>query len=1034
MALIKCKMCGGDLLLVAGQSVAECEYCGSRQTVPAADNEKKLTLFARANRLRAACEFDKAAGIYESIVADFPEEAEAYWGLVLCKYGIEYVDDPATGKKIPTCHRSSFDSILEDGNFEQAMENADLVAQKVYREEAKQFERIRKDIISVSANEEPYDIFICYKENDEHGRRSLDSVLAHDLYLALTDKGYRVFFSRITLKGKLGQEYEPYIFAALNSAKIMLAVGTCYEHYNSVWVKNEWSRFLKICEADRSKHLIPCFKNMDMQEDAPKEFKPLEFVDLGQMGATQDILWNMEKYIPLKKQTVVQENIIVNTEASNKVASLLHRGNMALEDGEWRKADQFFEEVLNQDSKNFGAYIGKALMAEKCATLEKLAQKRLSLTETAQPKVLTLPPDDAHIREIAAKCDVPGFLGPDDVKKLYRFNLSYNSSVESRQAQRQEEESYWKNNRMLTRAVDFGGAEAVNGAKQRVLGSMDARITRAQAQQDAEQEDLQKRYRAHLILADKQAQTMLDKATQDREKLYQENKRIVEESWDLSALNKARSMLTGVQTPALLYYKDSEALLNQCTAKIKDLQAQQSAREAAERAVREERAREAAQAQRARDEALRKEQKKKDARQGIITLIVIVALVAGLVYGGILLFTKIIPGNRYEKAAELMAAGNYLEAAEKFDKLGNFQDAAAQAEACRDRVYSQAEALVAQKKYLEAADVFAQLGNYRDAAQRVQVCQDAHHAKQISDIEAMAADGRIAEAAMAFAALGEKERSMALWDKIAQRKMISADIFRVIAIRKDGTVLNTRIAPQDWTDIVDVVALEDTIIGLRSDGSTVCAGVDDYYGNVQNVVQISGKVGLAAYLHYDGTVTVAGTGLSKEEIAEVEAWTGIVAVAAGARHLVGLKADGTVVATGYNEYHQCDVGQWKDIVSIFAGTLETIGLKADGTVVYLGNKAEDYGFISDWTDIVAIASSGQHIVGLKADGTLLARGNNTYGECEVTHLTGVVAIAVTDNDTIAVLSDGTVFQVGCTLYDAKDWTDIRIPNITGEEN
>lgn len=71
MAVIKCKMCGGDLVLVEGQSVAECEYCGSKQTVPVADNEKKLTLFARANRLRFACEFDKAAGIYETIVAEY---------------------------------------------------------------------------------------------------------------------------------------------------------------------------------------------------------------------------------------------------------------------------------------------------------------------------------------------------------------------------------------------------------------------------------------------------------------------------------------------------------------------------------------------------------------------------------------------------------------------------------------------------------------------------------------------------------------------------------------------------------------------------------------------------------------------------------------------------------------------------------------------------------------------------------------------------------------------------------------------------
>jgi hypothetical protein len=85
------------------------------------DNEKKLNLFSRANRLRANCEFDKAADVYESIVADFPEEAEAYWGLVLCKFGIEYVDDPATGKKVPTCHRSSFDSVLDDTDLELAL-------------------------------------------------------------------------------------------------------------------------------------------------------------------------------------------------------------------------------------------------------------------------------------------------------------------------------------------------------------------------------------------------------------------------------------------------------------------------------------------------------------------------------------------------------------------------------------------------------------------------------------------------------------------------------------------------------------------------------------------------------------------------------------------------------------------------------------------------------------------------------------------------------------------------------------------------
>ena len=223
MAIIKCKMCGGELNLTEGATIAQCEYCGSRQSVPVADDEKKLLLFERAEFLRRSCEFDKAAGVYESIVADYRQEAEAYWGLVLCKYGIEYVDDPASGKKIPTCHRSSFDSVLKDSNFLLAQEYADVAARKVCREEAKLIEEIRKGILEASAKEATYDIFICYKETDFDGKRTLDSVLAQDIYDALTAKGYRVFFSRISLEDKLGQAYEPYIFAALGTGDDYIA-------------------------------------------------------------------------------------------------------------------------------------------------------------------------------------------------------------------------------------------------------------------------------------------------------------------------------------------------------------------------------------------------------------------------------------------------------------------------------------------------------------------------------------------------------------------------------------------------------------------------------------------------------------------------------------------------------------------------------------------------------------------------------------------------------------------------------------------
>ena len=369
MAAIKCKMCGGDLTFAEGATVAECEYCGSKQTIPNQDNEKKLTLFARADRLRRACEFDKAAGVYESIVADFPEEAEAYWGLVLCRYGIEYVDDPATGKKIPTCHRSSFDSILEDTDFDQACENADVLARKVYRDEAKQIEDIRKGILEVSGKEEPYDIFICYKETDENGDRTVDSVIAQDVYDALTEKGYRVFFSRISLEDKLGTEYEPYIFAALNSAKIMLAFGTDYEHFNAVWVKNEWSRFLALIATGQKKTLIPCYKGVDAY-DMPKEFQRLQAQDMGKVGAIQDLLRGIDKIMGVGAVKRPQEVAAVQNGSDNGLSALLKRGYMALEDGEWDDAAGFFNRVLDMDAESAPAYLGMAMAQAECRTEE----------------------------------------------------------------------------------------------------------------------------------------------------------------------------------------------------------------------------------------------------------------------------------------------------------------------------------------------------------------------------------------------------------------------------------------------------------------------------------------------------------------------------------------------------------------------------------------------------------------------------------------------------------------------------------------
>lgn len=363
MSIFKCKMCGGTLEFNPGDVVGVCDSCGTKQTLPNGNDEIVANLHNRANTLRLRCDFDKAEETYNKILETNPKDAEAHWGIILCKYGIEYVEDPKTGKRVPTCHRTSFDAVLADDDYKAALTYAVGEQKTLYEAEAKEIDRIQKDILSIVKNEKPFDVFICYKETDTSGKRTQDSVIANDIYYQLTQEGFKVFYAAITLENKIGREYEPYIFAALNSAQVMLVVGSKPEYFNAVWVKNEWSRFLKLMKTDRKKLLIPCYRDMDAYE-LPEEFAHLQAQDMGKIGFINDIVRGIKKVISdsTPTKTEPREAAAVNA-AGAGAAPLLKRAFMFLEDGEFEKADDFCEQVLNLDPECAEAYLYK-LMAQ----------------------------------------------------------------------------------------------------------------------------------------------------------------------------------------------------------------------------------------------------------------------------------------------------------------------------------------------------------------------------------------------------------------------------------------------------------------------------------------------------------------------------------------------------------------------------------------------------------------------------------------------------------------------------------------------
>lgn len=749
--IIKCKMCGGDIDFIPGATYGTCEYCGSTSTIPQAEDENKLNRYNRANHFRRQCEFDKAVAAYEKILEQDDTDAEAHWGAVISRFGIEYVEDPATHQRIPTCHRVQVASILTDEDYLAAVENApDEESRRIYQEEAARIAEIQKGILAISANEKPYDVFICYKETDENGQRTRDSQWAQDVYYGLTEQGLKVFFSRITLEDKLGQQYEPYIFAALNSAKVMVVIGSRPEYFNAVWVKNEWSRYLSLMKHDHKRLLIPCYRDMDPY-DLPEELSMLQSQDMSKIGFMQDLLRGVQKVMqqPTSAPQVVRvETATVETNAPG-VTSLLKRAALFLEDGDTASAREYYDRVLDIDPECAEAYMGKVCAETGCRKESDLGalnycvdmrgdwQKAVRFASAAQKQkyegymASVRARVEEHCHELAIDCAYAVAVGRgsrakmDDALKSYRANC-------------------------LTKGSESTDYSAEEGASWHLAGYQSIRNTLAQMIADNDPRDVtegmlkvaaamfgqikgeEERSQQCLVLAEQaRLKAIYEKASRRRMEIGMPN---LTDAADLEALAKQFGQIPG--------YKDAKQRAEQCLQDAENaretvyndaVEAMQEAEKGNfsfkwEKAIRmlgreglngyrdvEELRKQAEQRRKECENAEEKQRQESARRKKTLTIaaVVVVMIACAIAW---CIPNVIVPMINYHQAVTLRESGQYGEAIAVFAELGDYSDAAQQLSETR---YQQATKLRAFGKYDEAIALFAELGNYYDAAAQV---------------------------------------------------------------------------------------------------------------------------------------------------------------------------------------------------------------------------------------------------------------------------------------------------------------------------
>ena len=515
-----CDRCGGNLIFEEGDTYCTCDHCQVKQTLPRISSKEKANLYERAYRARIRNEFDNALNIYEKILSDDRTDPEIYWQIVLCRYGIEYVKDKLSGNNKPTIRRMQVTPITSDVDYKEALYYANDVQKQVYENKAQAIYDIQKKILDISSKEEPYDVFISYKETDNDGNRTEDSVLGQKLYNMLTKEGLKVFFSRISLESVYGENYEPYIFAALNSAKVMLLIGTKSEYFNATWVKNEWSRFALMMEKNPDKKLIPIYKDSN---DIPEKLSLQQGQDINKLGWDDDILRFFQKRIEeAKKQSAEKETVIVKQGNIDK-NNVLKLGKAALEDGEFEKATGYFEDVLRVDAENAEAYLGEWLSEYEYRNIEEVSELITKKQEPLYERLEAFIGDISAVNKAVKEFIVYGFLEEEAIRKEYAFDRFYNSELSFRKRQKNEILSILSNDKKFSRARLYAEGElkiALEDMVSNIESELDARIREAEEQDEQKVLAKKESYSKFLIDAENRVKALYEDAIKRRDEQY----------------------------------------------------------------------------------------------------------------------------------------------------------------------------------------------------------------------------------------------------------------------------------------------------------------------------------------------------------------------------------------------------------------------------------------------------------------------------------------------------------------------------------
>ncbi len=399
MRIYKCKLCGEPLdITKAANGAIKCGVCDCVNTLPKDTASERLLNFLDNGEFSLdKGDFEGALTAYTKAAELDENEPEAYFGKALAKFKVRYLKDVVNNRLQPICYEITDKKFSDDPDYMRAFMKGTAEQRIIYKSRAKEIDYIQSEFYKLKQSGVDYDCFICVKVTDDKGNKTADYKSADDIYFELKGKGYKPFFSERELGKVTGADYEARILYALYSSECMLVVCHDEAYLQTKWVKNEYSRFLKLVnDSEKETDSITIAYGGRPIEKLPGRDGKIQGIDLNKLGALGKVVDFVDSHTPetrKKRQAAIDERRYAEAEREKRerkleeqqrqlakkletlnkgqhstIENLLTRAWQELEARDFVKAERFFETVLESAPENEEAWRGKFLCSFNVTT------------------------------------------------------------------------------------------------------------------------------------------------------------------------------------------------------------------------------------------------------------------------------------------------------------------------------------------------------------------------------------------------------------------------------------------------------------------------------------------------------------------------------------------------------------------------------------------------------------------------------------------------------------------------------------------